>query len=290
MAKHIMTQVWGALQNLNPSEVRELAGQPVRVGLAAASEEDYEAMEEFLCPPTLTRERRIEIFGYLYRIGERGAPERCEVEICGPGVPRPDGSFLFHGDHPQRTVTDILRRRENLAIPLARTFPPFRSAVAEQLIHTVSKENALFSLATALPDIVPSLVSLPWAVGQFASDTAFLTVNQVRLAFLLAAASDREIGYKEQRNEIGSILAGAFGWRAIARELVGKIPMGGGLIPKAAIAYAGTFVAGRVLERLYREGYTMSRAERQASYESAFEKGKRVASELLAAVRQKRPA
>jgi hypothetical protein len=104
------------------------------------------------------------------------------------------------------------------------------------------------------------------------------------MAFLLAAASDRLIGYGEQRGEIGSILAGAFGWRAIARELVGKIPFGGGLIPKAAIAYAGTVVAGRVLERLYREGYAMSRQERKDAYEGAFETGKRVARQLLEAV------
>ena len=49
-------------------------------------------------------------------------------------------------------------------------------------------------------------------------------------------------------------MLGAFGWRALARELVGKIPMGGGLIPKAAIAYAGTRVVGLSLERLYRIG------------------------------------
>ena len=80
----------------------------------------------------------------------------------------------------------------------------------------------------------------------------------------------------------------AFGWRAIARELAGKIPFGGGLIPKAAIAYAGTYVAGRVLERLYREGYEFSRKERKLAYESAFEKGKRVAAELIEAFKMHR--
>ena len=101
------------------------------------------------------------------------------------------------------------------------------------MVKKIAKENALFSLATALPDIVP-FISLPWALGEFASDTAFLTANQIRMAFLLAAANDRDVGYHEQRGEIASIILGAFGWRALARELVGKIPWGGGLVPKAA--------------------------------------------------------
>ncbi len=68
---------------------------------------------------------------------------------------------------------------------------------------------------------------------------------------MLAAASDRVIGYREQRSEIASVIAGVFGWRALARELVGKIPFGGGLIPKAGISYAATLAVGMSLERLW---------------------------------------
>ena len=94
-------------------------------------------------------------------------------------------------------------------------------------------------------------------------------MNQIRMAFQLAAVSDRPIGYREQKSEIASIIAGAFGWRALARELVGKVPFGGGLIPKAGIAYAGTFAIGLSLERLYRLGYGFTRDERKAVYEEA---------------------
>ena len=175
----------------------------------------------------------------------------------------------------------ILARREQLSLPLARQFPPFRPPVARRLVHKVAKENALFSIVTALPDIVPSLLELPWAIGQFASDTAFLTMNQIRLAFLLAAASDREVGYREQRKEIASIIASAFGWRALARQLVGKIPLGGGLIPKAAIAYAGTYAVGSSIERLYRIGYGFTPEERREAYQEAFARGKSIAAGLL---------
>jgi hypothetical protein len=133
-------------------------------------------------------------------------------------------------------------------------------------------------------------ISLPWAIGEFASDTAFLTANQVRLAFLLAAANDRDIGYQEQRTEIASIILGAFGWRSLARELVSKIPWGGGLVPKAAISYAGTRVVGLSLERYYRIGKAYTRAERRAAYEDALERGKHIVAGFVEGWRNQRRA
>jgi uncharacterized protein (DUF697 family) len=156
-------------------------------------------------------------------------------------------------------------------------------------IKKISRENALFSLATAIPDVVP-FISLPWAIGEFASDTAVLTANQIRMAFLLAAANDREVGYREQRGEIATILLGAFGWRAIAREVVGKIPFGGGLIAKAGVAYAGTRVVGLSLERYYRVGYHLTKAERTVEFQKALEKGKTIAGSVLNVLKRHQPA
>lgn len=281
MATQILRQIWTALSHLNPNDVRATAEQGVLIGLHAQYDEDYEEIEDFLCPPALSRDRRLEVFDHLYRVHEPKAPARFDIEIYAGNMPRPSGTFVFHPSDPGRLIRDVLAAKSNLALPLARWFPPFRQPVIDEIIHNIAKENALFSLATAVPDIVPSLIELPWAVGQFASDTAFLTGNQTRMAFLIAAASNRTIGYRDQRNEIGSIMAGAFGWRAIARQLVAKIPFGGGLIPKAAIAYAGTYVAGRALERFYRDGYLYTEEERKHAYEGAFETGKRVAGELI---------
>jgi uncharacterized protein (DUF697 family) len=171
---------------------------------------------------------------------------------------------------------------------LARQLYPFRRPAAHRIIRSIAKENALFCLATALPDVIPTLAVIPWAVGEFTSDTAFLTMNQIRMAFLLAAASDRAIGYREQGSEIASIVAGAFGWRALARELVGKIPFGGGLIPKAGVSYAATFAVGMSLERLFRLGYGFTRTERRAAYEEALENGKQIASMLLSGLRHRK--
>ena len=81
------------------------------------------------------------------------------------------------------------------------------------------------------------------------------------------AASDSPVGLLSRQRQIASIVAGAFGWRAIARELAGKIPFGGGLIPKAAIGYAGTYVVGLGLERYHRIGYGLTAAEREGVYQ-----------------------
>jgi hypothetical protein len=113
-------------------------------------------------------------------------------------------------------------------------------------------------------------------------------MNQIRMAFYLAAASDRSVGYREQKSELASIIAGAFGWRALARELIGKVPFGGGLIPKAAVSYAGTFAVGVSLERLYRLGYGFTREERRAVYEEAYEHGRQIAGMLLDGLRQRK--
>ncbi|HEY1758296.1 MAG TPA: hypothetical protein VGG72_23190 [Bryobacteraceae bacterium] len=280
----VLHQVKQALTNLNPGEVRESAMKPVRVGLVAASQDSLAQMEAYLVPPHLSPQRRLEALQML----QRGSTENCDVVIYDSSLLRSAQGFSLDLDAPEDCLRRILKSHDNLLLPLARQFYPFRKPAAQQVIRSVAKENAMFALATALPDVVPFLGWTPWAIGEFGSDAAFLTMNQIRMAFLLAGLSDRSPGYREQRSEIASIVAGAFGWRALARELVGKIPFGGGLIPKAGIAWAGTFAVGLSLERLYRLGYGFTRAERKAVYEEAYDHGRQIAGMLLEGVRRKK--
>jgi hypothetical protein len=284
MALAVIRQVKQALTNLNPKEVRLAAERPVCIGIVAASAESLGRMETYFAPPHLSADRRAQ----AVRLLVRGHATGCDLQIYESNLLRPRDAFSFDPDAPDDCVRRIMRAREDLMLPLARTLYPFRKPVSHHFIRTIAKENAMFAMATAIPDIVPSLMSIGWAVGEWGSDAAFLTMNQIRMAFYLAAASDRHLGYKEQRSEISSMVAGAFGWRAVARELVGKVPFGGGLIPKAAIAYAGTYAVGVGLERLYRVGYGFTRDERRAVYEEAFEHGKEIAGMLLGGLRQRK--
>jgi hypothetical protein len=86
------------------------------------------------------------------------------------------------------------------------------------------------------------------------------------------------VGFVDQKGALLSIAAGAFGWRALARELVGKIPLGGGLIPKGAIAYAGTYAVGKSLEFFYRGNGSLSRGQRRLVYREALNRGRQVAA------------
>jgi len=287
MGPNFISQVRKAIGQLNPAEIREAASRPVRILVIAGSGASYARLEDFLAPASLSRTKRAEALSCLMRAGDPPGDVPLTLLFLEHGMALPQGwrpghdAFLFDSEKPQSLVEEVLSRRDEFGLPLARRFEPFRKAAIKKTIHTISKENALFSLMTALPNIVPNVFELPWAIGEFASDTAVLTANQIRMAFFLAAASDREVGFSQQRTQIASVVAGAWGWRAIARELIGKIPLGGGLIPKAAVAYAGTYVVGLSLERVFHIGYGLSRDERNGAYSTAYEKGKEVAGALL---------
>lgn len=274
-----------AVQKLNPNHVREMSDKQLNIGLYAASEADYQKIEGYLLEG-LSPTRRIPALACLHRGPDPQKVLQFDLAIYDESVLAPRRALVFHSGEPERLVESIVGHLDHtITLPLARNFRPFRTPYVEQVIRSVSRENALFSMATALPDIVPNLIELPWAATEFASDTAILTANQIKMAFLIAAASDREIGYREQKKEIASVIGSAFGWRALARELVGKIPLGGGLIPKAAIAYAATRLIGLSLDRLYRIGYGYTRKERKDVYEDALQHGRHVAQSILKKLR-----
>jgi hypothetical protein len=287
MPSAVYGQIKSAFKHLSPSEVRELAERPLSVGLIASTSAGFAAMEELLAPPALSPARRCEIERVLHRASLADGPRPFDLTLCESELLCPRGGFRFDPAKPRDTIREIVDRREDLRLALARNFLPFRRPVIAKIIKTIARENAMFSVVTALPDVLPTLIELPWAVGEFASDTAFLTMNQVRMAFLIAEASDQEAGYSEQRAQIAGIVAGAFGWRALARELAGKIPFGGGLIPKAAIAFAGTFTVGIGLERFYRLGYGLTREERRRVYQRALERGRSLVASVVEAARMR---
>jgi hypothetical protein len=290
MPGNVYGQIRTAFKHLNPQEVRDMADRPLSVGVIASSHEGYAAMEEMLAPASFSQARRYETGQILHRISGPVPKHEFDLVLCESDLLCPPGAFLFDPFNPELTIRQIIERREDLSLALARTFLPFRKPVIDRLIRAVARENAMFSVVTALPDVIPSLIELPWAVGEFASDTAFITMNQVRLAFLIAGASDHAVGYREQGAQIAGLVASAFGWRALARELVGKIPFGGGLLPKAAIAYAGTYTVGAGLERFFRIGYGLSREERRELYERALERGRSIVASIVETARLNRRA
>ena len=283
----LIGQLREAVGKLNPAEVQALANRPICLRLRATSEGGYEELLSWLLPPSISEERRRLAARFLRLEGEV-ASGPADLTLVAPGVAAYPGEFVYRPGQQQQVVTAILDHHPDLEIPLARHFPPFLHEVTDRQVVRSSLENAAFAVATALPNVAPFL-GFGWTPGEFASDTAFLTLNQIRMIFQLGAASDRQVGYREQKSEIASVITGAFGWRAVARTLAGKIPAGGGIIPKAAIAYAGTWVVGKSVERLYRLGYGFTQNERRAAYQEAFEKGRALAASLMGRFRSAAP-
>ncbi len=290
MSLSLLKDIKKIYNGLNAHEVRDAASRQLSIGLLATSEDVYREMEDFLVPAHLDANARGQALRMISRVypngntGNDAQKKDFDILLCEPGIGLPRNGYLFDsaGDPAldEALISAVVSENQPAELALAHTFPVFRQAVAHRIIARISRENAMLALVTALPNVIPSFIELPWAVGEFATDTAFLTMNQIRMALMMAAIYDRPIGYSEQKMSIAAIAGGAFGWRAIARELVSKIPLGGGLIPKAAIAYAGTWVVGTGLERVYRTGIGLSRHEKREAWANAITQGREVAGEL----------
>lgn len=294
MVNSFLATIGKAIRSVNPEEVRGMAAKSLNIGLMATTEANLNEMWFWLAPMEISETKRQTLAGMVHPLGPQlpdmpPPPNKLDIEIWEAGMKnKPDHAFIYYRNNPEQTVADILEKHEELGIALSRNFLPFRKAVSEKIITAVCNENVLFAVTTSLPNLVPSILTLPFAVGEFASDTAFLTMNQLRMAFLLAGAHDHPIGYRQQKTQVASVIAGAFGWRAIARELVSKIPFGGGVIGKAGISYAGTWVVGRSLERLYRAGGMLSNGEQKNTYAEGLQRGKEIAERMLTAFRAAR--
>jgi hypothetical protein len=277
---NVLKQARAAFSLLRPQDIRESAERVVHIGLVADGSSAYAEMEDFLVPAGTPRPEWNLRMRQVHRANDPKVPDRVDLILYEPGLPCPQGAYTFHRGHPEDTIAEILHDKSELALALARQFPVFRRAVVEHTIHVVARENTLFAIATALPNVVPNLIELPWTLGEFASDTAFLTTNQVRMAFQIAAACGKEVGLGPQKAEVLGIVGSAFGWRALARELVSHIPLGGGLIPKGAIAYAGTYVLGKGLEFLLVQDRPHTNEERERLYQEGLEQGRHFAGSL----------
>ena len=187
----------------------------------------------------------------------------------------PAGSLLLDADlltadetRLAETLARIVVDHPDLRLSLAHHVPAFRPAVAAQLISEVSWENAKMAVLSALPGVIPFTdVLLPaTALG----DMVYLTRNQVMLLLRIAAAYGQEVDMRARVRELLPVVGSAFGWRAVARELLGLVPGGIGVVIKGSVAYAGTYAVGKGAAIYYSTGQTLSDARLQQLYRAAF--------------------
>jgi uncharacterized protein (DUF697 family) len=144
----------------------------------------------------------------------------------------------------------------NLA--LGRHFSIFRAEAANREIARVARVNAEVAVVSAIPQ-----ASLILGPASALADTLILTKNQGMLLLRLAAMHGLSLD-RGRLAELAPVVGAAFGWRTLARELVGFLPVGLGVVPKAVIAYAGTVAIGRAAEWYYDTGRKMPASQLDA--------------------------
>jgi uncharacterized protein (DUF697 family) len=128
-------------------------------------------------------------------------------------------------------------------------------------------------VASGLPSLVPVL-NIPIA----AADTAVLTKNQAMMVYRLALAFGAPAEFQKRMIEITPVIGAAVMWRQVAGGLVGLIP-GYGIVPKTAVAFAGTWVTGRAAELYYSTGF-VSKDDLRRFSEEAMARAKSMAGEM----------
>jgi uncharacterized protein (DUF697 family) len=124
---------------------------------------------------------------------------------------------------------------------LAARLPSLRTAVCRELIRSFSRKNALVGVAVFVPGV----------------DLPVLTLNQVRLVLRIAAAHGEQID-ASRALELAAVVGGGLGFRTVARELVGAVPIAGWAV-KGAVAYAGTRAVGEAALRYFQAGAPLAR-------------------------------
>ena len=114
---------------------------------------------------------------------------------------------------------------------LAARLPALREPLVDSLIEKFSKQNGIAAVAIFVPG----------------ADFPVLTLNQLRLVLRIAAAYGVEID-QQRLPEVLATVGAALGFRAVARQLLGVVPIAGWAV-KGAVAYAGTRALGEAAHR-----------------------------------------
>jgi len=174
----------------------------------------------------------------------------------------------------KQLVPAVLQLLPERKLSLARNYPVFRVPVANEIINETSIANASYSFSTGLAEIVPAL-NIPFNVA----DMVILTKAQAFMVYRLGLIFGLSTRWQDHLTAFGSTIGFGFVWRTLARQLVGLIP-GLGVLPKVAIAYAGTYAIGRGALQWYETGSQVNREDIERFFREALDKGKAMAQSV----------
>lgn len=182
----------------------------------------------------------------------------------------------------QKLVPVMMRIYKGREIVLARHLPMLREPVSRKLIEDTCFINAAYSLASGLAEM-NILLTVPFN----AADMVVLTKNQALMAYKIALAFDLPSDWRQTIPKLTAVFGTGFLWRIIARQLVGLVPVVG-VVPKVAVAYAGTYAIGQAIYRWCANNEKVSPQTLRAMYSKALVRGREVARSMLSRRRNNR--
>lgn len=181
-----------------------------------------------------------------------------------------------------RLLPHLIDACKGIEIAVGRRLPALRTTVAAKLTRDAALNALKVAGASAVLDHVPVLGVV---LGAFASagDMFAITGIQMMLMLQIAATFGKDPDMARMW-ELLPIVGGGFGFRALARELAGFIPVGGVFI-KAAIAYAGTVVVGEGATFYELHGRHMQAGDASKIYDDAKASATQFARDVLSRLR-----
>ncbi|HET6894525.1 MAG TPA: hypothetical protein VFH72_03990 [Candidatus Baltobacteraceae bacterium] len=184
-----------------------------------------------------------------------------------------------------RVFPHIVDLCKGVEIAVGRCLPPMRETVAAKLTRDAANNALKVALASAVVDHIP-VVGLVMGVFASAGDMMAITGIQMMLMLHIEAAYGRDPDVQRMW-QLLPVIGGGFGWRSLARELSGFIPVAGIAI-KGAIAYAGTIVVGEGVTFYYEHGRHMSSGQAKSLYESTKNEAMTFARDLISRITKKK--
>ncbi len=208
-----------------------------------------------------------------------------QAQPSGPSAPPVRGAFAEYTVNAisrealkGRVFPHIVECAKGLETAVGRRLPALREAVAAKLTRDAANSSLKIALASAVVDHIP-VVGLVMGVFASAGDMVAITGIQVMLMTRIEAAYGKDPDL-QRIWQLLPVIGGGFGWRTLARELSGFIPIAGIAI-KGAIAYAGTIVVGEGVAFYYEQGRHMSPHQAKSIYESTRSEALSFARDLL---------
>lgn len=127
----------------------------------------------------------------------------------------------------------VSRRLGEDATSLAARVPVLRRPLAEELVDRFARRAAVIGVAVFVPG----------------ADFPVLTLHQLRMVLRIGAAYGVELD-AERVPEVLAVIGGGLAFRAIARQALAVVPVGGWIV-KGAVAYAGTRALGEAAIRYF---------------------------------------